>query len=306
MSQRSVIAIMGPTASGKTALAIDLAKQLNGEIISVDSALIYKGMDIGTAKPDAEEQQGITHWLIDTHDPAESYSVSAFFDDAVARVADIQARGKTAILAGGTMLYFNALTQGIAPLPKGCLEVKASIEKQALEIGWQALHSQLMEVDAVCAGRIHPNDPQRITRALEVFQLTGKPLSWWQAQPAKVPPFTLQAFAIAPQHRVDLHQRIAQRFQLMLQKGLVEEVEKLFIRPDLNKNMPAIRSVGYRQVWEYLEGIHSEKEMLERGIIATRQLAKRQMTWLRRWSSLTWFETFDETRLTKLLAKITR
>lgn len=306
-AQRSalpVIAIMGPTASGKTSLAIELAQKLNAEVISVDSALIYKGMDIGTAKPDDEEKAGIPHWLIDTHDPSQSYSVSAFFDDAVDLVKNIHSRGKTAILAGGTMMYFNALSQGIAPLPKGDIQVKLQLEEEAKVKGWASLHEQLLHVDELCAKRIHPNDPQRITRALEVFRMTGKPLSWWQAQPAKTVPFALQSFAIAPESRQDLHARIAKRFDTMLQKGLVDEVEKLFIRPDLHKNMASIRSVGYRQVWEYLEGELDQKAMIERGVIATRQLAKRQLTWLRGWQSLTWLDTFDENRLTKLMSKL--
>ena len=295
---------MGPTASGKTALAIDVAKKIGGEIISVDSALIYKGMDIGTAKPDEKEMQGIPHWLIDTHDPKDTYSVSGFFDDTVKLVQDIQRRGKTPILAGGTMMYFNALVKGIAPLPKGSVELKQQIEEEALNKSWLALHNELQDVDPICAQRIHPNDPQRITRALEVYRVSGKALSWWQSQPAKKAPFNMMEFAIAPQQRSELHDRIRRRFLIMLEQGLICEVEKLFNRPDLNKSMPSIRSVGYRQVWEYLEGTLTEAEMIERGTIATRQLAKRQLTWLRSWSSVTWLDTFDEDRLTKLMVKI--
>jgi tRNA dimethylallyltransferase len=299
-----VVAIMGPTASGKTSLAIELAKKLNGEVISVDSALIYKGMDIGTAKPNNKEKAGIPHWLIDTHDPSQSYSVSAFFDDAVELVRHLHSRGKAAILAGGTMMYFNALSKGIAPLPEGDVPTKLQLEAEAKIEGWGKLHQQLLTIDETCAKRIHPNDSQRITRALEVYRTTGKPLSWWQAQPAKTVPFAIQSYAIAPERREDLHARIAKRFDVMLQQGLVTEVEKLYHRPDLHKNMPSIRSVGYRQVWDYLDGELSHDEMIERGVIATRQLAKRQLTWLRSWSSLTWLDTFDENRLTKLMAKL--
>ncbi|MBO1255793.1 tRNA (adenosine(37)-N6)-dimethylallyltransferase MiaA [Alteromonas sp. 5E99-2] len=304
--EEPVIAIMGPTASGKTALSIEVAKKLDGEIISVDSALIYRGMDIGTAKPCEKEKEGIPHWLIDTHDPSESYSVSAFFDDTLRLVKDIRQRGKTPILVGGTMMYFNALVKGIASLPKGDLDVKKAIEEEAAKKGWIAMHEYLRSIDPECAHRIHPNDPQRITRAIEVHRISGKPLSWWQDQTPKIAPFKLYEFAIAPENRSDLHERIAKRFHIMLEQGLVQEVEKLFARPDLNRNMAAIRSVGYRQVWEYLEGSLNETEMAERGIIATRQLAKRQLTWLRGWSSLTWLDTFDDERLAKLLAKIAR
>lgn len=300
----SVVAIMGPTASGKTSLAIELAKKLNGEVISVDSALIYKGMDIGTAKPNDKEKAGIPHWLIDTHDPSEAYSVSAFFEDAVDLVRDLHSRGKAAILAGGTMMYFNALSKGIAPLPEGNIQTKLQLEAEAKVEGWCKLHQQLLTIDEICAKRIHPNDSQRITRALEVYRTTGKSLSWWQSQPAKTVPFSIQFFAIAPERREDLHARIAKRFEVMLQQGLVAEVEKLYHRPDLHKNMPSIRSVGYRQVWDYLDGELSYDEMIERGVIATRQLAKRQLTWLRSWPSLTWLDTFDENRLIKLMAKL--
>lgn len=300
-----VIAIMGPTASGKTALSIELAKAISGEIISVDSALIYRGMNIGTAKPDMQERQGIMHHLIDTHDPSETYSVSAFFDDAVELVEQIRSRGKVPILAGGTMMYFNALVKGIAPLPQGSVEMKKSIDAEAKMLGWAELHKQLQAIDDVSAQRIHPNDPQRITRALEVFRMTGKTLTWWQQQPVKKPPFDLLQFAIAPEQRSVLHKRIALRFEQMLQSGLVNEVEKLRARPDLHIELPAIRSVGYRQVWEHIDGSLTYQEMVERGIIATRQLAKRQLTWLRGWEMLTWLDTFDDSKLTKLLAKIT-
>lgn len=301
-----VIALMGPTASGKTSLAIELAHMLNGEVVSVDSAQIYRGMDIGTAKPDVEEQDGISHWLIDTHDPSESYSVSAFFDDAITQVEAILARGKVPILAGGTMMYFNALVNGIAALPSADSAIRQQIETEAAELGWQSLHGQLAEVDADSAARIHPNDPQRLTRALEVYRSSGKPLTWWHAQPARTFPFSLQQFAIAPEERSVLHQRIAQRFELMLKNGFVQEVEKLHKRHDLHINLPSIRCVGYRQVWEYLENKLDYSMMQEKSVIATRQLAKRQITWLRSWKSLVWLDTFADDNLKKIIAKVTR
>jgi len=300
-----VIALMGPTASGKTGLAIELAKELGGEVISVDSALIYKGMDIGTAKPTEEEKDGIPHWLIDTHDPSESYSVSEFFDDAIVRVSEIISRGNVPILAGGTMMYFNALVKGIADLPEASAEIRAEIEAEANQLGWQVLHEQLTQVDATCAEKIHPNDPQRLTRALEVYRSTGKPLSWWQAQPHKKAPFELLQFAIAPEERRVLHQRIERRFDIMLENNFIAEVEKLHQRPQLHIDLPAIRSVGYRQVWEYLDGHIDYATMRDRGIIATRQLAKRQLTWLRSWKSLFWLDTFADDNLKKIQGKIT-
>ncbi|MFC3095204.1 tRNA (adenosine(37)-N6)-dimethylallyltransferase MiaA [Alteromonas sediminis] len=300
-----VVALMGPTASGKTGLAIELAKHLDGEVVSVDSALIYRGMDIGTAKPTEEERDGVPHWLIDTHDPSESYSVSAFFDDAIAKVSEIQDRGKVPLLTGGTMMYFNALVNGIAALPAANQAIREQIEAEAVELGWQALHTRLSEIDPICAEKIHPNDPQRLIRALEVYLSSGKPLSWWQAQPHRKAPFEMIQFAIAPIERSDLHARIAQRFDIMLDNNFVEEVEKLHARPQLHVDLPAIRSVGYRQVWEYLDGVVDYSTMREKGIIATRQLAKRQITWLRGWKSLFWLDTFADDNLKKMLGKIT-
>ncbi len=301
----TAVAIMGPTASGKTQLAIDLATQCDGEVISVDSALVYRGMDIGTAKPDAEEQAGIPHYLIDIIDPAESYSVSQFFDEATRLIGDIQARNKRPILVGGTMMYFNALINGISPLPKSDCQVRARIERDALERGWDALHAELCQVDAKSGARIHPNDPQRLTRALEVFRSTGKSLTEWQEQASKQCPYDIHQFAIAPAERAVLHDRIAQRFDQMLANGFEQEVKKLYRRGDLHESMPSIRSVGYRQMWQYLDGQLSLDEMRERGIIATRQLAKRQLTWLRGWQEVNWLDTFAKDNLTKITAKVT-
>ncbi len=286
------IFLMGPTASGKTALSVELAKQFNAEIISVDSALVFKGMDIGTAKPSLEERQGITHHLMDILDPAESYSTGKFRKQALALMADITARGKVPLLVGGTMLYFNALYHGLAELPSADANLRKQLDAEAQRLGKQAMHEQLAQVDAVAAARIHPNDPQRVQRALEVYRLTGKSMTQLHAEAnAKPIPYRQIKLVIDPKERAWLHAKIALRFQQMLEGGLIDEVRTLYQRGDLNTNMPAIRAVGYRQVWEYLEGNISEIEMQEQGVAATRQLAKRQFTWLRRETDAEWFYT---------------
>ena len=300
-----VIAIMGPTASGKTGLALEIAAKVDSEVISVDSALVYKGMDIGTAKPTQEEQEGVVHHLIDIIDPAESYSVSQFVNDTNALIGDILARGKVPILAGGTMMYFNALINGISPLPKSDEKIRDEITQQAQRLGWSKLHDELRGVDPISGERIHPNDPQRITRALEVYRSTGKTLTHWQQQEGEKCPYNIAQFAIAPADRAVLHERIATRFDLMLEQGFEKEVVKLYERSDLHEDLPSIRSVGYRQMWQYLDGQLSYAEMRERGIIATRQLAKRQLTWLRGWEQVTWLDTFANDNLTKITAKVT-
>ena len=300
-----VIAIMGPTASGKTGLALDIAAKVESEVISVDSALVYKGMDIGTAKPTQEEQAGVVHHLIDIIDPAQSYSVSQFVHDTNALIGDILARGKVPILAGGTMMYFNALINGISPLPKSDEKIRDEITQQAQRLGWSKLHDELRGVDPISGERIHPNDPQRITRALEVYRSTGKTLTHWQQQEGEKCPYNIAQFAIAPADRAVLHERIATRFDLMLEQGFENEVVKLYERSDLHEDLPSIRSVGYRQMWQYLDGQLSYAEMRERGIIATRQLAKRQLTWLRGWEQVTWLDTFANDNLTKITAKVT-
>ena len=300
-----VIAIMGPTASGKTGLALDIAAKVESEVISVDSALVYKGMDIGTAKPTQEERAGVVHHLIDIIDPAQSYSVSQFVNDTNALIGDILARGKVPILAGGTMMYFNALINGISPLPKSDENIRDEITKQAQQSGWPKLHDELRGVDPVSGERIHPNDPQRITRALEVFRSTGKTLTHWQQQEGEKCPYDIAQFAIAPADRAVLHSRIATRFDMMLEQGFEKEVLKLYERSDLHEALPSIRSVGYRQMWQYLDGQLSYAEMREKGIIATRQLAKRQLTWLRGWEQVTWLDTFANDNLTKITAKVT-
>jgi len=300
-----VIAIMGPTASGKTGLALDIAAKVESEVISVDSALVYKGMDIGTAKPTQEEQAGVAHHLIDIIDPVQSYSVSQFVNDTNALIGDILARGKVPILAGGTMMYFNALINGISPLPKSDETIRDEITQQAQRLGWSKLHDELRGVDPISGERIHPNDPQRITRALEVYRSTGKTLTHWQQQEGEKCPYNIAQFAIAPADRAVLHERIATRFDLMLEQGFENEVVKLYERSDLHEDLPSIRSVGYRQMWQYLDGQLSYAEMRERGIIATRQLAKRQLTWLRGWEQVTWLDTFANDNLTKITAKVT-
>ena len=296
---------MGPTASGKTGLALELASQVPAEIISVDSALVYKHMNIGTAKPTAEEMAVAPHWLVDIIEPTEAYSVADFVDDTTRLISEIHGRGKLPILVGGTIMYFNALINGISPLPKSDTEIREAILSEANERGWQAMHADLETVDPVSAGRIHPNDPQRLTRALEVYRSSGKSLTHWQQKAIYRCPYKIDQFAIAPQERAVLHDRIAQRFDLMLAQGLVDEVKALYERGDLHEDMPAIRAVGYRQVWQYLKGELSYAEMRDKGIIATRQLAKRQLTWLRGWPDLTWLDTFAKDNLTKITAKVT-
>ncbi|WP_439241051.1 tRNA (adenosine(37)-N6)-dimethylallyltransferase MiaA [Lonepinella sp. BR2474] len=293
-TQPLAIFLMGPTASGKTDLAIKLYQSLPVEIISVDSALIYQGMDIGTAKPSAEELAQAPHRLIDILDPAESYSAMNFRADALREMAEITAKGKIPLLVGGTMLYYKALLEGLSPLPNADEILRAEIETKAEKIGWVALHQELALVDPVSAQRINPNDSQRINRALEVFYLTGKSLTELTAQKGEALPYQLLQFAIAPEDRTVLHQRIALRFQNMIAQGFQAEVEKLYARPDLHINLPAMRCVGYRQMWEHLQGDYDLEEAIYRGICATRQLAKRQITWLRGWKSpIQWLDSLQ-------------
>ncbi|HDL7414674.1 TPA: tRNA (adenosine(37)-N6)-dimethylallyltransferase MiaA [Yersinia enterocolitica] len=289
--QPPAIFIMGPTASGKTALSIALRQRLPVELVSVDSALIYRGMDIGTAKPSAEELALASHRLIDIRDPAESYSAADFRKDALKEMADITAAGRIPLLVGGTMLYFKALLDGLSPLPSADPQVRQRIEQQAAELGWEALHQQLAEIDPVAAARIHPNDPQRLSRALEVFFISGKTLTELTKISGETLPYRVHQFAIAPVSRELLHQRIELRFHQMLDAGFETEARALFDRGDLHTDMPAIRCVGYRQMWSYLSGEIDYDEMVYRGICATRQLAKRQMTWLRGWGSVQWLDS---------------
>jgi tRNA dimethylallyltransferase len=286
----TAIFLMGPTASGKTDLAIRLRAILPVEIISVDSALIYKGMDIGTAKPTAEEQALAPHRLIDIRDPSQSYSAADFRADALKEMADIVAQGRIPLLVGGTMLYFKALLEGLSPLPAADPEVRAAIEAEASEFGWDAMHAKLAKIDPVSAARIHPNDPQRLSRALEVFAISGKTLTELVETQGEALPYQVHQFAIAPQERSVLHHRIEHRFEKMVSEGLNDEVSALYERGDLHPDLPSIRCVGYRQWWSYLSGEYDESEAIYRGICATRQLAKRQLTWLRSWPNVTWLD----------------
>ncbi len=286
--------IMGPTASGKTDLAMRLQDRFNGEIISVDSALIYRGMDIGTAKPSSRELAAYPHHLVNILDPAQSYSAAQFRQDALALMADISARGKLPILAGGTMMYFKVLLEGISSLPEADADVRAAIEADAAQRGWEFVHQQLAEVDPVSALRIHPNDPQRLQRALEVYRLSGKSMTEHrqiEQQNKQALPYNITQFALTPEDRSHLHERIAERFATMLSNGLEAEVRSLYDRGDLHAQMPSIRSVGYRQMWGYFDGEYDYQRMHEKGVVATRQLAKRQLTWLRGWQSLNWLYT---------------
>ncbi len=276
------ICLMGPTAAGKTDLAVALVDALPVEIVSVDSVMIYRGMDIGSAKPDAETLARAPHRLIDILDPAEAYSAARFRDDALREMAEITAAGRIPLLVGGTMLYYRALLSGLSTLPSADAEIRARLEEEAAEAGWSAMHRRLQAVDPVSAERIHPNDPQRIQRALEVFEITGMTLSELHQAPASPAlPYRVIKLAVMPSERSVLHERIAMRFRAMLEEGFIEEVEGLMRRGDLHAALPALRAVGYRQVWAYLSGAMNYNEMVERGIIATRQLAKRQLTWLR-------------------------
>lgn len=278
---------MGPTAAGKTDLAVELVRRYPFEIISVDSAMVYRGMDIGTAKPGAEILQTAPHRLIDILDPAEAYSAARFRADARREIEDIRRAGRWPLLVGGTMLYFRALERGLANLPDADAGVRQRLEAEAQAYGWSALHARLASVDPQAAARIHPNDPQRIQRALEVFELTDRTLSALLADSGEGG-LPMLKITLAPPDREVLHARIEQRFHGMLAAGLVAEVQRLFAREDLGPDLPSIRAVGYRQVWNYLQGTLSYEEMIERAIYATRQFAKRQLTWLRGEPELHW------------------
>ena len=292
------IAILGPTASGKTALALDWAERLGGEIVSVDSALVYRGLDIGAAKPTAEEQARVPHHMLDLRDPWQPYSAAEFAADARHAVEDILARGRVPILAGGTGLYFRALLQGLAPMPEADPEVRAALEAEAAARGWAALHAELAMVDPEAATRIHATDPQRIQRALEAYRISGRPISAWQRearmQATAFPCRTLK-LAIAPADRTVLHARIAARLDAMLRAGFLDEVRALRALPPLQAHpapldLPALRAVGYRQAWEHLDGLTDAAEFRDRVVFATRQLAKRQFTWLRAQLDLRWYD----------------
>jgi tRNA dimethylallyltransferase len=274
-------ALLGPTASGKSTLAMELASKFPLEIVSVDSAQVYRGMDVGTAKPSAAEQKRVAHHLIDLIEPTQSYSAGRFRADAVRAIGEIQRRGKIALLVGGTMLYYKALAQGIDALPVAEPGLRAQIDARAARHGWPALHADLARVDPVTAARLSPNDAHRIQRALEVWELAGKPISELQKAANPELPFKLKAFALVPEDRAELHRRIAGRFERMLKDGLVEELKALRRQYELHAALPSMRCVGYRQAWAHLEGEYGKAELREKGIAATRQLAKRQLTWLR-------------------------
>ncbi|WP_138439260.1 tRNA (adenosine(37)-N6)-dimethylallyltransferase MiaA [Marinobacter alexandrii] len=323
------IFLMGPTASGKTDLAIELCKRLPCDIISVDSAMIYRGMNIGTAKPSADELAQAPHRLIDICDPADTYSAADFRTDALAEMARITEAGRIPLLVGGTMMYFKALIHGMSGLPAASPELRRALEQEAEQRGWQALHQELQEQDAVAARLIHPNNRQRLLRALEVIRLTGKPISsFWEAESRSSPqkqggavedytyftqwqadeggslPYTVAQLAVAPSERRTLHERIHQRFLSMLDAGFLDEVRALMNRGDLHPDLPSMRCVGYRQAWAYLSGEDEYDAFVSKGVAATRQLAKRQLTWLRKWSDVDWLQSEEKDITGAALKKI--
>jgi len=285
---------MGPTASGKSALAATLAGHFPVEIISVDSAQIYRGMDVGTAKPSVAERRSVPHHLIDIVDPTGSYSAAQFRSDAVRLISEITARGRIPLLVGGTMLYFKALREGLSELPESDAALRARIDAEAAERGWPALHAELAKIDAPTAARLKPSDAQRIQRALEIYRVTGKPMSQLLGRTKSALPFRLLELALVPSDRAELHRRIESRFDAMLERGLVEELRVLRERYTLRPGLPSMRCVGYRQAWQHLEGEFGRNELRDRGIFATRQLAKRQLTWLRAMKTVRSFDCLAE------------
>jgi tRNA dimethylallyltransferase len=297
--------LMGPTASGKTGLAVEMVRRFPMDIISVDSALVFRGMDIGTAKPDADTLEIAPHRLIDIRDPAETYSAAEFRDDALVEMHKITAAGRIPLLVGGTMLYFRALEHGLSDLPAADPKVRANLEQQAETIGWQAMHDILRKKDPQAAARIHPNDPQRIQRALEVINISGESMSEMQARTkGESLVYNIHKIIVSPEDRAELHRRIGLRFDLMLEAGFMNEMKSLYGRSDLNAAMPSMRAVGYRQAWEYLEGQVSAAEMREKATAATRQLAKRQLTWLRRENASIWYDLQASNVQDKLLTTL--
>lgn len=286
----SVICLMGPTACGKTAAAIDIVERHHCDIISVDSAMVYKGLDIGSAKPTTDELAKAPHRLIDIRDPAQPYSVGEFCDDARLEITKILHAGRTPLLVGGTMMYFYQLQSGLSELPAAAPEIREKILQDSKEQGWPALHEKLKKIDPAMAMRLNPNDSQRISRALEIFYQTKQTLTEWQRQQTITEsPYDFINLILAPESRQLIHQRIATRFDSMLEQGFIEEAKALYEREDLHAELPAIRSVGYRQAWDYFDGKCDLETMREKAIIATRQLCKRQFTWLRRWQHAKWF-----------------
>ncbi len=295
--------LMGPTASGKTGAAVALVESLPLEIVSVDSALVYRGLDIGAARPDVDTLARAPHRLIDRVQPEETYSAGRFRDEALATMERIRADGRVPLLAGGTMMYFHVLEHGLAGMPPADPDLRAGLERETAERGLAALHAELAAADPDAAARIHPNDPQRIQRALEVLRLSGRPISELQAESEPLP-YRLLRLAVAPADRARLHTRIEQRFDAMLEQGLVEEVRALRDRPGMHAELPSMRAVGYRQVWQYLDGDLSREEMRRKAIVATRQLARRQLTWLRRMKGVEWFDSDAPDLVPKLRARV--
>ncbi|RKS84483.1 tRNA dimethylallyltransferase [Orbus hercynius] len=295
MKKPTIFTLMGPTASGKTALAMSLSQDYPIDIISVDSALIYRDMDVGTAKPSQQELVTYPHKLVDIKDPIDSYSAADFRRDALNEIALSLQQGRIPLLVGGTMLYFKALLDGLSPLPPADSDIRQLIEEKANKLGWQAIHQELALVDPVSAARIHPNDPQRLNRALEVYLITGRSLTDLTQDKGEALTYDVVQFAMSCDDRALLHQRIEQRFLNMLELGFEDEVKRLMQRGDLHLDLPSMRCVGYRQMWEYLLGESSYDEMVFKGICATRQLAKRQTTWLRGWKHpLHWVKLGDD------------
>jgi len=302
---RPVILLMGPTAAGKTDLALELVEQFPLEVISVDSAMVYRGLDIGSGKPSPEVLARVPHHLVDILDPSERYSAGEFVRDAERLIAAIHGRNKVPLLVGGTMLYFKALTQGLAVLPQADATVRAELEARASQIGWPALHAELSRIDPVAAGRILVNDAQRIQRALEVHRLTGRRLSELQAEHVRqTPNLNFVPLIWSPAERAPLYDRIAARFMRMLQAGLLEEVQRLFARKDLSRELPSLRAVGYRQLLDYCYGECSLDDAIRRGIVATRHLARRQLIWLRAGHPFEWFDALELSALARIKARI--
>lgn len=297
------IFLMGPTAAGKTDLAVELVQRLDCEIISVDSAMVYREMDIGTAKPDADTLKLAPHRLINIRDPADPYSAADFRADALKAMAEITDAGKTPLLVGGTMLYYRALLHGLSQMPSADPQVRARLEQEAGEEGWPAMHARLGSIDPRAARRIHPNDPQRIQRALEVYELTGIPMSDYHDQHTHTDglPYRVMKIVVAPADRALLHDRIAARFHQMLEQGLIAEVERLYLRGDLHADLPSVRTVGYRQVWTFLAGGWDRMTMIDKAIVATRGLARRQLTWLRGEPDIHTFESTSQHLTEKVL-----